>query len=463
MKTISFILASFILVVVGFLVAKPVEAAQTANSFRILPIKVIDYTASSKGTILDNADLQKMQQLGVDCNINTTSCYQTQAAWPQVNAGNGVARLSFIFKPSDLAKFRNGTWQKLIINNQFALNDSSNLFPSDHYDVVINGQEHWLSGSALHDVDLTNLINSVPMITSLRVDFYLVGIKQNANFFSYHNYFDLQGQFNFNSSVNLLSPINNVSLNQNQPEFNWQINNPGGLDLRSRIKIFNANGKVIFDKSVGTNQSFTLTNALADGNYSWWVILSQDGGKTWLIPSASANFAIKTTTVKNTALTAPVISASQQNGQITVSWNQVAGATGYDVYRNGSLVGTTNLLMFVDGNLTRGQNYIYQVKAIDVVGDQSSFSNAVTIYLLNPQISSISFLGALGITTTPQVSSLTPQVQAKSAESSGPANSTSSASQAATNWAWVIAIILVGLLILGGGLYWWYSREEDEI
>jgi fibronectin type 3 domain-containing protein len=187
------------------------------------------------------------------------------------------------------------------------------------------------------------------------------------------------------------------------------------------------------------------------------------------IGMASASF-----TIDNVAPVAPVVAVSWQNSQIIVSWNNVETGASYEVYRNEILIASTSSLMFIDDNLTRGQNYTYYVVATDVAGNQSLPSNSVTIYLPNPQISSISFESAPSVTMSlqvssspqvsmsPQVSSLTPEVQAKTPAGIVQA-ATTNANQVTTNWALIIAIILAGLLILGGGLYWWYSREEDEI
>jgi hypothetical protein len=68
------------------------------------------------------------------------------------------------------------------------------------------------------------------------------------------------------------------------------------------------------------------------------------------------------------------------DNSVSLSWNQVEGATGYNVYRNGAqtnsapISGTT----FTDNNLNSGSTYTYTVKAVAATGSESVPSNSVT-------------------------------------------------------------------------------------
>ncbi|MFD3447112.1 leucine-rich repeat protein [Microbacteriaceae bacterium 4G12] len=70
---------------------------------------------------------------------------------------------------------------------------------------------------------------------------------------------------------------------------------------------------------------------------------------------------------------------------ITTSWNTVAGASGYEVYRasssNGTyvLVKTTISLSFVDKGLIIGNTYYYKVKAYRLIGTTKIYSNFTNI------------------------------------------------------------------------------------
>jgi fibronectin type 3 domain-containing protein len=57
------------------------------------------------------------------------------------------------------------------------------------------------------------------------------------------------------------------------------------------------------------------------------------------------------------------------NTFVTLSWNVVNTATGYNVYRDGSLVGSTLINGFTDIALANGTTYSYQVTATDVIGE----------------------------------------------------------------------------------------------
>ncbi|MGJ7911092.1 fibronectin type III domain-containing protein, partial [Neobacillus sp. LXY-1] len=70
---------------------------------------------------------------------------------------------------------------------------------------------------------------------------------------------------------------------------------------------------------------------------------------------------------------------------ITNSWNAVAGASGYEVYRAGlsngtySLVKTTTSLSFVNTGLIKGNTYYYKVKAYRLVGTTKIYSNFTNV------------------------------------------------------------------------------------
>ncbi len=90
------------------------------------------------------------------------------------------------------------------------------------------------------------------------------------------------------------------------------------------------------------------------------------------------------------AVNAQTVNASS----VQVSWTAAAdnvGVTGYEVYRNGNLVGTTAATSYTDTGLAGSTSYSYKVKAYDAAGNRSEFSdppaavttpagNNVTIY-----------------------------------------------------------------------------------
>lgn len=77
------------------------------------------------------------------------------------------------------------------------------------------------------------------------------------------------------------------------------------------------------------------------------------------------------------ALTATATSSSVMTLMWVGSTDNV-GVSGYQVFRNGSLVGTTAGLTYTDSGLTAATQYSYTVKAYDAAGNVSSASNSAT-------------------------------------------------------------------------------------
>ncbi|GAB6931033.1 hypothetical protein JCM10914A_50160 [Paenibacillus sp. JCM 10914] len=76
-------------------------------------------------------------------------------------------------------------------------------------------------------------------------------------------------------------------------------------------------------------------------------------------------------------VTATAVSSSQ----INLSWSAATdnvGVTGYDIYRNGTLTGSSTQTSYADTGLTAATTYSYTVRARDAAGNVSGFSNAAT-------------------------------------------------------------------------------------
>ena len=80
----------------------------------------------------------------------------------------------------------------------------------------------------------------------------------------------------------------------------------------------------------------------------------------------------------------PIVSAANAVGGITVSWDWVAGATKYNVYRRAAgssswvYVGTTEGTSFFDKNVSNGKYYAYSVRAYNDAGRYSDYVAANT-------------------------------------------------------------------------------------
>ncbi|AXI76799.1 DUF4832 domain-containing protein [Peterkaempfera bronchialis] len=81
--------------------------------------------------------------------------------------------------------------------------------------------------------------------------------------------------------------------------------------------------------------------------------------------------------------TAPTLTATGHTAaSVSLSWSGATdnvGVTGYDVYRSGSLVGSTASTTYTDTGLTAGTAYSYTVRARDAAGNVSADSNRVTV------------------------------------------------------------------------------------
>jgi parallel beta-helix repeat protein len=77
------------------------------------------------------------------------------------------------------------------------------------------------------------------------------------------------------------------------------------------------------------------------------------------------------------SLTATAASSSVLTLAWTASTDNV-GVTGYQVFRNGALIGSTAALTYTDSGLAANTQYSYTVKATDVAGNVSAASNTAT-------------------------------------------------------------------------------------
>lgn len=124
------------------------------------------------------------------------------------------------------------------------------------------------------------------------------------------------------------------------------------------------------------------------------------GNVTWLdyvstrLPSSGVDLGIPKPV--DVLMTAPsnVTATATSATSVTVSWNGVAAAVAYDVYRTSSAgayekIGSTGTLTFADNSAASGVSYLYAVKAIDGSSNASPFSNhdlATTMIFVDPTL-----------------------------------------------------------------------------
>jgi chitodextrinase len=132
--------------------------------------------------------------------------------------------------------------------------------------------------------------------------------------------------------------------------------------------------------------TFAVTGLTASTTYSFTVRAKDAAGNV----SADSNSVSVTTlapVVDTTAPTAPTLSASGTTQTTTnLSWTGATdnvGVTGYDVLRNGVVIGsTTTATTFAVTGLTASTTYTFNVRAKDAAGNISANSNTVSVTTL---------------------------------------------------------------------------------
>ncbi|HZH18502.1 MAG TPA: carbohydrate binding domain-containing protein [Archangium sp.] len=79
--------------------------------------------------------------------------------------------------------------------------------------------------------------------------------------------------------------------------------------------------------------------------------------------------------------------ATKTDRSVTLSWSAASdnvGVTGYDVFRNGTQVGSSPSTSYTDSGLTASTTYSYTVKARDAAGNTSATSTALSVTTLAP-------------------------------------------------------------------------------
>jgi glucosylceramidase len=139
--------------------------------------------------------------------------------------------------------------------------------------------------------------------------------------------------------------------------------NPDGSNA---LIVLNADTSVAHTFNVEENgQSFTYSlPAKAVATFTWTP--GAAGGSDTTPPSAPAGLAASATGPTSAALS------------WTPSTDNVA-VTGYDVFRNGTQVGTTGTAGYADTGLNASTSYSYTVKAYDAAGNVSAASAAATV------------------------------------------------------------------------------------
>jgi predicted phage tail protein len=129
-----------------------------------------------------------------------------------------------------------------------------------------------------------------------------------------------------------------------------------------------------------TGTSYTDSGRSASTTYYYWVSAVNGSGEG----SKSSSYGSATTLAGASVLSAPtgVSATAQSSSSISITWNTVSGATGYNVYRYTSssvayatLINTITGISYTDTGLSASTTYYYWVSAVNGSGEGSKSSN----------------------------------------------------------------------------------------
>ncbi|WP_161971674.1 GEVED domain-containing protein [Flavobacterium silvisoli] len=148
-----------------------------------------------------------------------------------------------------------------------------------------------------------------------------------------------------------------------------------------------------------TSTTYTVSGLTASTTYVFTVKAKDAAGNV----SAASNGVSVTTlapVVDTTAPTAPTLSASGTTSSSTsLSWSGATdnvGVTGYDVYKDGILLGSTASTTYAVSGLSASTTYAFYVIAKDAAGNSSVASNSVSI---TTSVASLTYCTSLGSST----------------------------------------------------------------
>ncbi|MEG0186827.1 MAG: Ig-like domain-containing protein, partial [Stenotrophomonas sp.] len=180
--------------------------------------------------------------------------------------------------------------------------------------------------------------------------------------------------------VSLTSPANgatfsagstvNVTANASDPD--------GSV---SKVEFFRDGSSIGIDTSAPYSASWANASA---GSHTLRAVATDNNNAT--ASTATISITVNAASGDTTAPSVPggLAVGTRTANSIALSWSPStddtggSGLAGYDVYRNGSLVGSPSSASYVDGGLTASTSYSYRVRARDNAGNASAQGTAVT-------------------------------------------------------------------------------------
>ncbi|KRG82995.1 chitinase [Stenotrophomonas daejeonensis] len=182
-------------------------------------------------------------------------------------------------------------------------------------------------------------------------------------------------------SVALTAPSNGASFNAGS-NITVSANATDSDGQVTRVEFFRGGTSI----GVDTTPPFSVGwNNAAVGNYTLTAVATDNNGAS--TTSAAVNITVNGVSSDTTPPSVPtgLAAPTRTSSSITLSWNAStdntggSGVAGYDVYRDGQIVGSTTSTGYTDSPLQASTQYSYRVRARDNAGNASSQSNQVQV------------------------------------------------------------------------------------
>ena len=161
--------------------------------------------------------------------------------------------------------------------------------------------------------------------------------------------------------------------------FHYPNTTPAGVAYTiqgSNVSLVNVGSYIGFSPAVSETRN-TTTLTMNDGSWDWGIGFG-------LYSASTATYGSDTTPPSvPTSLTA----SAQSTSQIALSWSASTdnvGVAGYNVYRNGTQIGSTAGLSYTDSGLTASTTYSYSLAAYDAANNTSALSGTVSATTMAP-------------------------------------------------------------------------------
>ena len=271
---------------------------------------------------------------------------------------SGVADGTYLYEVSALNDYGEGA--------KASVSASVNNAPPDaptNLNAIVNGDSVSLSWTAVADATSYNLYRDGGLIASPSTNSFNDGGLADGTYLYEVLAVDDAGESTSKASVSATvnnappaAPTNlNAAVNGDSVSLSWT-----AVADATSYNLYR-DGSLIASPS--TN-SFNDTS-LADATYLYEVSAVDDAGESTSKASVSAS-------VNNAPPAAPTnLSAAVNGDSVSLSWDAVADATSYNLYRDGSLIASPSTNSFNDSGLADG-TYLYEVSAVDDAGESTS-------------------------------------------------------------------------------------------